>query len=152
MKDNKRIRVYMDNCCFNRPYDDQKDLKIELETKAKLYIQKQIETDAIDLVWSYVLEYENANNPYTEKKSSIGRWKNMANSYVDESEDGILLAEEISSTGVKPSDALHVASAIISGCDYFISTDKRILKYKTNRIKVMNPVDVINDWSHGYDE
>jgi len=35
----KIMRVYLDNCCFNRPYDDQMQLKIELETKAKLFIQ-----------------------------------------------------------------------------------------------------------------
>jgi hypothetical protein len=37
-----KIKVYLDNCCFNRPYDDQTQLRIELETKAKLYIQQQI--------------------------------------------------------------------------------------------------------------
>ena len=150
--DKKIIRVYLDNCCFNRPYDNQTDLTIEIETKAKLYIQRQIEIGIIDLAWSYILEYENGNNPYPERKNAIGLWKNMAKNYVDESEDIIMLAEEISATSVKPSDALHVATAIISGCDYFITTDKRILKYKTNRIKLMNPVDVINDWSDGYDE
>jgi predicted nucleic acid-binding protein len=148
----KIIRVYLDNCCFNRPYDDQNNLTIEIETKAKLYIQKQIEIGTIDLAWSYMLEYENGKNPYPERKESIKLWKNKAKNYVDENEDVIALAEEISATGVKSSDALHVAAAIISGCDYFITTDKRILKYRTNRIKLMNPVDVINDWSDGYAE
>ena len=40
-------------------------------------------------------------------------------------------------------DASHLACAIISGCDYFITTDKRLLKYKTDEIKVINPVDFI---------
>ena len=148
----KNIRVYLDNCCFNRPYDNQDDLTIEIETKAKLHIQKQIETRTIDLTWSYMLEYENGNNPYPERKNSIGFWKNMAKDYVDESEEVITLAEEASATGLKPSDALHVAAAIIGRCDYFITTDKRILKYCTSRIKVMNPVSVINEWSDNYDE
>ena len=152
MKGKKTILVYLDNCCFNRPYDDQNNLSIEIETKAKLHIQKQIESGAVDLAWSYVLEYENGNNPHPEKKNAIGQWKNLAKHYVDESEGCILLAEEISSTGVKFSDALHAAAAIISGCDYFITTDRRILKYRTDKIKVMNPVDVINDWSYGYDK
>jgi len=33
--------------------------------------------------------------------------------------------------------------------DYFITVDKRILKYRTNKIKIMNPVDVIKEWSNG---
>jgi len=71
----------------------------------------------------------------------------MAKCYVEESEEQIVLAEEIATTGIKSSDALHVAAAIISGCDYFITTDKRIMKYITNRILIMNPVDVIRSWS-----
>ena len=35
-------KVYLDNCCYNRPYDDQSHLLIELETKAKLRIQEMI--------------------------------------------------------------------------------------------------------------
>lgn len=146
----KSILVYLDNCCFNRPYDDQNTLTIEIETKAKLYIQKQIRTGTIDLLWSYVLEYENGNNPYLDKKKVIGQWKDIAKDYVGESDEVIVLAEEIAATGIKTLDALHLAAAIISGCDYFITTDRRILKYRTSRIKIMNPVDVIRElerWS-----
>ena len=46
-------------------------------------------------------------------------------------------------TGVKLMDACHAACAIIAGCDYFISTDKRLLKYKTTDIKMVNPIDYI---------
>ena len=27
-----KMRIYLDNCCFNRPYDDQSQLRILLET------------------------------------------------------------------------------------------------------------------------
>lgn len=36
------MEIYLDNCCFNRPYDNQSFVQIELETQAKLYIQYQI--------------------------------------------------------------------------------------------------------------
>ena len=36
------MKIYLDNCCFNRPFDDQKQLRIKLETEAKLDIQKRI--------------------------------------------------------------------------------------------------------------
>jgi len=35
-------KVYLDNCCFNRPYDEQANISIRLETEAKLYIQEEI--------------------------------------------------------------------------------------------------------------
>lgn len=36
------MKVYLDNCCYNRPYDDQTQIRISLETQAKLYIQDLI--------------------------------------------------------------------------------------------------------------
>ena len=33
------MRVYLDNCCYNRPFDDQSQLKVRLETEAKLFVQ-----------------------------------------------------------------------------------------------------------------
>jgi len=42
------VRIYLDNCAYNRPFDDQKSIKIQLETSAKLYIQEQIRRDKYD--------------------------------------------------------------------------------------------------------
>lgn len=36
------MRIYPDNCCYNRPYDDQTQTRISLEAQAKLHIQEQI--------------------------------------------------------------------------------------------------------------
>ena len=36
------MRIYLDMCTFNRPFDDQNQLKIKLETEAKLFIQQGI--------------------------------------------------------------------------------------------------------------
>mgnify|MGYP001080875742 FL=1 len=58
------MRIYLDNCCYNRPYDDQSQFRIYLETQAKLYIQELIKQDKIELVTSYILEYENSKNRF----------------------------------------------------------------------------------------
>ena len=146
------IRVYLDNCCFNRPYDDQSQARIEFETKAKLFIQRHIAEGNIGLVWSYMMDFENGNNPYLEKRNTIATWKNLAIAYVDEQEDIIQFAEEIAATGVKESDALHVAAAIAGNCGYFITTDDRIQKYQTEQIKIMNPMEFFKVWRDNYDD
>lgn len=33
------LRIYLDTCCFNRPYDDQSHIRNSLEAQAKLHIQ-----------------------------------------------------------------------------------------------------------------
>lgn len=67
--------IYLDNCSFNRPFDDQKQIRIRIETEAKLFIQENIVSGKFRLAWSYILEYENSVNPYPERKETIGNWK-----------------------------------------------------------------------------
>ena len=38
-----------------------------------------------------------------------------------------------------------MASAILSGCDYFISTDKRLLKYRSDKLKIVNPIEFLSE-------
>ncbi|MBQ6348667.1 MAG: hypothetical protein IJI71_14125 [Clostridia bacterium] len=65
--------------------------------------------------------------------------------YVSEASDSNVkaMAGEIMSTGIKLMDACHVSCAILSGCRYFITTDKRLLKYRSERINMVNPVTFI---------
>ena len=65
------IKVYLDNCCYNRPYDDQSQIKISLETQAKLYVQHLIVEKKLDLVYSYISRYENSQNPFEMRRSAI---------------------------------------------------------------------------------
>ena len=53
----------MDNCCFNRPFDDQSQIRIRLEAESKLFIQQKVLEKKIELVWSYILDYENSVIP-----------------------------------------------------------------------------------------
>ncbi len=138
-----KTKIYLDNCCYNRPYDDQNQLRIELETKSKLFIQSLIVDGKIDLVISYVLIWENDDNPYEFRKSAIQDFFRYAKESIRETSELLQIAKELSETGIKPIDALHVASAIISECKYFLTTDDRVLKLKDQRIKVINPIDFV---------
>ncbi|MBR2562418.1 MAG: hypothetical protein IKE31_09800 [Eubacterium sp.] len=69
------MKVYLDNCSYNRPFDDQTSLKINLETQAKLQIQADIKNGKHDLVWSYIMDYEAGNNPFADRKEAILEWK-----------------------------------------------------------------------------
>ena len=56
--------IYLDLCCFNRPWDDQSASRVRLETEAKLLLQERIRNGLTSLVWSYALTYENDFNPH----------------------------------------------------------------------------------------
>ena len=68
------MRVYLDNCCYNRPYDDQTQLRISLESQAKLYVQELIKDGKLGLASSYVLIYENSKNRFEAKRTAITRF------------------------------------------------------------------------------
>jgi hypothetical protein len=57
------MRVYLDNCCFNRPFDDQSQARIRLEAEAKLEVQQRIKSAEIELAWSYVLYWTTRTKP-----------------------------------------------------------------------------------------
>ena len=140
------MRIYLDNCCYNRPYDDQTQLRISLETQAKLQIQTMIRDKRFELVTSYVLLYENSRNPHETRKNTILSFIKENKAYyvdIEKGEEIKSLADEIISTGVKTADAHHVACAIIGGAEYFLTTDNRLLRYRTNRITLMDPTSFI---------
>lgn len=138
-----KTRIYLDNCCFNRPYDDLESITIRFEAEAKFDIQRQILYGELELAWSYIMDYENSLNPFTDKREAIALWKNLAAVDVGVSEKNVILAKEIVLQGVKKKDSLHIASAIIAECHYFITTDKKLLNKSFEQISVVNPLDFI---------
>jgi predicted nucleic acid-binding protein len=141
------MRVYLDNCCFNRPFDDQRNVRIRLETEAKLCIQERIRDGSLELCWSYVLDFENEANPYHERRRMIAAWRTYATVDVDESDSVVHQAKALGLLGLKAKDALHVACAISGECDYLISTDDAVLHrtQQLDRLKVLDPPSLIRE-------
>ena len=140
------MRIYLDTCCYNRPFDEQKQEIIRRETHAKMEIQKMIRHKKLELVTSYILETENAENPYDGKRLAIKGFVDAHSTiFVSEENSGKVekMSREIEQTGVHIMDACHVACAILAGCDVFITTDKRLLKYHTDAIRLMKPEDFL---------
>jgi predicted nucleic acid-binding protein len=140
------VLIYLDNCCFNRPYDSQLVEQVKLETEAKLLIQQRVLTQKIQLAWSFMLDFENDANPYSERKESIAEWKTLATVHISALETVKIKANQLVTTiGIQPKDALHLACSIEARCHYFITTDKRLLKKAPSFtiIHIVNPIDFV---------
>jgi predicted nucleic acid-binding protein len=139
------MRVYLDNCCFNRPFDDQGQIRVRLETEAKLEIQRRIKDKELELVWSYMLDYENQANPFQERREVIARWKQAAGADVEETPEVLHRAMEITGRSVPPTDSLHIACALAAGCAFFLTTDDRIVKKMRgySGVVVMDPTQFV---------
>ena len=137
--------VYLDNCAFNRPFDDQSQLRIRLESEAKLAIQAQIRDGDLKLLWSYVLDYENEANPFPERRWRIGEWREFASGTIVETENVLALAKGFVQKGFKKIDSLHLACALEGKTELFFTTDDGILKRRDTieGIKILNPMEFI---------
>ncbi|NCA91345.1 MAG: PIN domain-containing protein [Gammaproteobacteria bacterium] len=146
--------IYLDICCFNRPFDDQSQLLIRIQTEAKLFIQESIRQGVYSLAWSAILDLENIANPDMERRDAIQAWRSLASVDVNTSPRVESLAEEFAAKGVQPMDALHVASAIEAGATWFLTTDRALMRKmkRESRVIVADPVDFIRTLQEANDE
>lgn len=140
------MRIYLDMCCYNRQFDKKISDEIINDYKSIIQIQKEIVSGNIELATSFMLHYENYRKKDVEKRDKIDLFiKTYRKIYigVDFVDELKILSEKIIANGIKSKDAYHIASAILANCDYFITVDKKLLKYFTEEIKIINLVDFI---------
>ena len=136
------MRVYLDNCCYNRPFDQQTDLRIHLETVAKVRVQALMKRGAVEYAWSDALDYELGQSPNFQEPDMIAPWKANAVEMVSVDDVLICRGEEIERYGVKAMDAIHIACAEAASCDWFLTTDTGITKKlrTLGKMRIANPV------------
>ncbi len=135
--------IYMDLCCFNRPFDDQHSPSIYLETEAKLFVQDAIKNGELDVCWSYMLSYENSANPDKERRKAIQYWRDLSQVIILENERILAQATTLNAQGFGAKDALHIACAVEGKAGYFLTTDKGILRKKqyVAELIICNPTE-----------
>jgi len=123
-----KLKIYLDTSVYNRPFDDQTQIRIRLETESFLTIFEEIIKEKFFLVISSVLIYENSLNPFAERKEKV----NMYLSYGKQRQPLNYKIEKRATTltkmGFASIDALHIAVAEYANCDYFITCDDEILR------------------------
>ena len=141
------MRVYLDNCCYNRPFDDQSQPKIALETAAKLLVQAQMRSGAIEYAWSDELDGEVKDSPFRDQRKRILPWRDAAAVRIAITSEIVRRGREFMQLGVKTADALHLACAEAADCDWFLTVDRGILKKIQNvgTMRVANPLTYIQE-------
>ena len=138
----KKLKLYLDNCCFNRPFDNQLDDKVRLESEAVLTIMEKCENGVWTIAKSDVLFEEISKMPNEIKKQKVFYLYSIASQNIQLNATIINSAKELMLLNIKPYDALHLASAEYGDVDIFLTTDKKLinLSMKANlRLKVVNP-------------
>lgn len=137
------MKVYLDTNVYNRPFDDQAQPRIWLETLAFAVILQMIDAGSVTLVSSSVLSYENSRNPFPTRRRWVARCLTSAGFYQRVDGDIRARAEELEEAGLRPLDALHLACAEAAASSIFLTCDDHVANHYRGELKVMNPVDFV---------
>ena len=138
------MRIYLDNCCYNRLFDDKTQERVQIESdalKAILINKKDI------IVGSHFLKFE------ISKINDIGKRLNVMALYTQAIDETVsidskiidMAKEIVDKSSIHELDALHLASAIIAGVEVFLTVDDKLIKACDKLkldIKVINPVNI----------
>ncbi len=141
------LKLYLDNCCYNRPFDDLKQEKICLEATAVEDILKLAIDKKLLIYKSIAIDFELSRISNGNKKRQVEDLYDAMNLIDIPYNDTIKRrAIALKKYNIKYMDALHIAFAENANVDYMITTDKLLLnasKRADLTTKVINPVEFI---------
>jgi len=140
------MKIYLDVCCLNRPYDDQSNYKIHLESEAVLTILSFCEEGKYTLINSEVIEFEIGETPDIVLRDQLYSIIGIAKTKILLNDNIVSRAKYFESMGINAFDALHLACAE-DNADILFTVDNNFLK-KANEIKglrvtISNPLNWI---------
>ena len=138
------LKVYLDTCCYSRPYDDKRQSQIFREISAIETILDYLQIRQWHWITSEVIVFEVNRNPNLTQREDIKKLLRNAHQYVLVGIREELRSEQLESFGFKPLDVLHIACAENANADILLTTDRRMLRRAKNyhfqlRIRVENP-------------
>ena len=141
------LRVYLDNCCYNRPFDDRSNIKNYLEREAVLIVMQMAFDGEFEIIGSEVLKKEMLMISDIDKRNNVENlYKELRSKEVEVERPIVRRAEEIvRNSSIKAFDSLHLACAE-HGADVLLTTDMKFLKAanKLNvKVKIQNPVEFV---------
>ena len=139
--------LYLDNSVLNRPFDDQSQERIWLETLALSLILGLIESGETGCVCSPIHLLENSRNPLAVRRHWVSECLRRASRYIALSSTIHNRAISLETTSVKPLDALHVACAEAAGATHFLTCDDRLIRRYSGPLIVQTPATFITTLS-----
>jgi len=149
------MKIYLDVCCLNRPFDDQMQDRVRIESEAVLTILNYSKSKGWRLLNSEVISIEISKIPYNDKRQKVALLSSVLQSHINVDDDIENRATELENLNFKPFDALHVACAEKGRARILLTTDDAFVRKAsqcrdTIRVRTENPVrwlmEVIEEW------
>jgi hypothetical protein len=137
------MRIYLDNCCYNRPFDDLSQDRVYLEAEAVMTVISHCERGNWTLVTSGVIEYEASQISDLGKLEKVRELCAVADERAVLTDEAVIRAAHFKQKGLRDFDSLHLAVAATNLVDVFLSTDDKLLRAASRlelKMKVINPM------------
>lgn len=140
------MRVYLDTCCLSRPWDDQSQVKVHLEAEAVLFLVSEARQGRLELTSSAYLLEEIARIPEPKRREDVVALLDPAAVHLPACDTIFQRSKAFAAHNIRNYDALHIAAAEAARCNYFFTTDDRLLKRAQRagsllNVKILNPAD-----------
>jgi predicted nucleic acid-binding protein len=129
---NGKLKIYLDACCWCRPFDDQAQSRVRLEAEAVLSILAHGRASNLILAASEATEFELSGITDDDKLKKIYSLYSATSERLLYTEKTISRALLFQQQGIKLMDSLHLALAeeyrqdiLLTTDDAFIATVKR---------------------------
>jgi predicted nucleic acid-binding protein len=141
------MRIYLDCCSLQRPFDDKSQPRIAVEAEAVLNILALCGSGLLALVSSDALALEIGRIPDRNRRNNALDILEIAKETLELTPEIEVLARRFGTEGTKTMDALHLAFASASEVDYFCTCDDKFLIKAKNfsglKTKVVSPTELI---------
>jgi predicted nucleic acid-binding protein len=141
------MKVYLDMCSLQRPLDTKTQLRVVMEAEAILNILALCESGYAELLASDALVFETAQNMHPVRKQYAFGILAMATQFMCTDSRVETRARAFHAIGIKPLDALHLASAVEAQADYLCTCDDRFLRRAkatdTRPTQVVSPLELV---------
>jgi hypothetical protein len=139
--------IYLDYNCFQRGFDDPRQVQIQMEALACQAIFSMAEQGQISLAWSFMHQDETSVCPFPTRQQEAVRLAGLCKVRIGPDEAIYDLATKFQQkANLSAKDAIHVACAAHSAAVAFISCDDSLIR-RARRLnlplKIANPVDFV---------
>ena len=139
------MKIYLDVCCLNRPFDDHSQERIRLESEAVISILDRCHSKTLTLLSSEIVDLEISKIPNEDRKQKVMLLSTISKINIVVDDEIIIRAKEINKMGFKSFDAFHIACAEKGQADVLLTTDDSLLKKATShrefiRVRLENPL------------
>jgi predicted nucleic acid-binding protein len=139
------MKIYMDNCCFNRIYDDRSQPAVYFERNSVMLILEMIENGELELCGSQMLVKEIEDTVDEHRRECLKLIYTLCSYEINVTEEIVERAIQIRElSNIRTKDSIHLACAEAMQADVLITVDK---KFKNNanripaKIRVMGPTE-----------